>query len=67
MDHENLYIYRRKLRMISTNNIARGMVRDRHEYAFNPPKYVFNSRKAKQLREEKDHQPCLMGIQHGCR
>jgi hypothetical protein len=23
---------------ISTNNIARGMVRDRREYAFNPPK-----------------------------
>jgi hypothetical protein len=27
---------------ISTNNIATGMVRDGHEYAFNSPKYVFS-------------------------
>jgi ribosomal protein L16/L10AE len=27
---------------ISTNNIARGMVRARHKYAFNPPKIRFH-------------------------
>jgi hypothetical protein len=27
---------------ISTNNIARGMVRDGRKYAFNSPKYAFN-------------------------
>jgi hypothetical protein len=25
-----------------TNNIATGMVRARHKYAFNPPKYAFD-------------------------
>jgi hypothetical protein len=28
--------------LISTNNIAIGMVRDRHKYAFNPPKIRFH-------------------------
>jgi hypothetical protein len=27
--------------IISTNNIARGMVHDRRKYAFNPPKIRF--------------------------
>jgi hypothetical protein len=37
-----LYVACKKMILISTNNIARGMVRDRHKYAFNSPKYAFS-------------------------
>jgi hypothetical protein len=41
--HENrCELYYNKEGVISTNNIATGMIRDRHKYAFNPPKIRFN-------------------------